>query len=71
MGYSYPDDAICQYEVKTFIFGDILLIFRGEGFIDAFNVKTRELLWEAEVRGRDIKGFEVDNDFLSLLFNLC
>jgi outer membrane protein assembly factor BamB len=51
--YSYPEDSISTYEIKTFISDSILFIFRGEGFIDVFNVKTGELLWEAEVRGHE------------------
>lgn len=62
--YSYPEGSISTYETKTFISDSILFIFRGEGFIDVFNVKTGELLWGAEVRGHEIKGFDVYNNSL-------
>ena len=61
--YHYPDDRIC-HGVKAHILDDMLFISRGEGFIDAFNVKTGEMLWETEVRGAALKEFRMYEDTL-------
>ena len=50
--YHYPD--IMYGDIDAVLECNVVFVFRGEGFIDAFDAETGEYLWRTEIRGSEI-----------------
>lgn len=57
--HEYADKDTKCGDISAGTFGDTLVVFRGFGFVEAFDIKTGDMRWETEMGGSGTGEFEV------------